>query len=102
MADEPWVKPFPHPVGDYYWDATLEKWLPSTGEVTVGGVAAVEGPLTNQETVTSKVFGDLLATLNLLLTEMRVISILLNEGLNLKVELDELRDDESLTLEEEE
>jgi hypothetical protein len=33
MADEPWVKPFPHPIGSYIWDDINEKWIPLVGDV---------------------------------------------------------------------
>ena len=35
MADEPWVKNFPHPTAIYVWDVATEKWIPATGAVTL-------------------------------------------------------------------
>jgi len=43
MADNPWIKAFPHPVAAYVWDAAAEAWIPAPS------VMVVSGPLTDAE-----------------------------------------------------
>lgn len=35
MADDAWIKNFPHPTAIYVWDVATEKWVPATGAVTL-------------------------------------------------------------------